>query len=277
MYNKPLLTIGIPTYNRAYFLNQTLSLIVKEVINDPRVEIVICDNGSTDTTREVVSNYMSQTNNIVYFRHAENLGFDRNLKTIYDMSKGLFIKTHGDDDLILPSKINQIMNIIEKYNHIDLFFVSYHSAPFTEGIGIDNYIRDLHHSNGLTYITSIIFRRSAYNNIVNKDKYLASHIYQLYIQMELLKANPNYGLIGGGIVKPHSGGGGRRFYNLGEVFIKNYFTILREYLGHELSQAAYNSEKSFVHNNIVIPILNQVKRNALNLDVSNLEKYLSEW
>lgn len=55
--NRPLLSLCIPTYNRGEILRETLDTIVLSPDFDDRVEVVICDNCSTDNTREISQEY----------------------------------------------------------------------------------------------------------------------------------------------------------------------------------------------------------------------------
>src|SRR3989338_7717414 len=80
--NKPLLSICIPTYNRAHYLKECLDSIVAQ-FNDSEVrdnvEVVVSDNASLDKTRELAEEYCRKFNNIKYFRNNENIGFDLNV------------------------------------------------------------------------------------------------------------------------------------------------------------------------------------------------------
>ena len=77
---KPLLSICIPTYNRAEYLAKSLdSLIVQPEFS--QIEVVISDNASTDNTEEVCKHYREKYPNIVYYRNQENI-LDRNFPTV---------------------------------------------------------------------------------------------------------------------------------------------------------------------------------------------------
>ena len=45
---RPLLTIAIPTYNRSAFLGELLSCLRDQCMSDPRLELLVSDNASTD-------------------------------------------------------------------------------------------------------------------------------------------------------------------------------------------------------------------------------------
>ncbi len=106
-----LVSVIIPTYNRADFIVETLDSIFGQTYRP--IEVFVVDDGSTDYTREVVEEWRQ--------KHAEDTGFElsyllqkhsgaptaRNLGLIE--SRGEFIQFIDSDDLLAPSKIgNQI-------------------------------------------------------------------------------------------------------------------------------------------------------------------------
>lgn len=69
---QPLLTIAIPTYNRAEKLEVLLEQLTADTAYDPtRVEIVVSDNASTDHTAQVVARFAD----IRYHRNETNIGY----------------------------------------------------------------------------------------------------------------------------------------------------------------------------------------------------------
>ena len=73
---EPLLSICIPTRNRAAFLYRTLRSITETPVfqNGNEVEVVVSDNASTDATEEIVKIFTEKYGNkIVYSRNDENI------------------------------------------------------------------------------------------------------------------------------------------------------------------------------------------------------------
>jgi len=277
--SKPLLTIGIPTYNRAKFLNEILGWLYTEVGNDNRFEILISDNASTDNTEEVVMKYKSIFSNLVYHKQTENIGADKNFKYIYDTANGQYIKLHGDDDILTPGSIKYIANTIEKTDNVDLFYINIGpNLPGSYvGTGYNQYLKCRINSMNITAITILVFKTSAYRKIENKDKYLNSSLYQVYIEMEILKNNPKFCLITGIRVMPPYSPGGRRNINIGEIFIKNYFDILSDYIPYGLSQEALKFEKKYALDNDILSLLkieiNNRTSGIVDANFDNLEEY----
>lgn len=103
-----LVSICIPTYNRAPYLKQCLdSLVCQPEFLEGKVEIVISDNASTDETEEMASIYFHRYKNIKYYRNLKNIGF-KNLGMVIDRAHGCLRKICNDDSIFFPGSLNLI-------------------------------------------------------------------------------------------------------------------------------------------------------------------------
>jgi glycosyltransferase involved in cell wall biosynthesis len=66
---KPILSIGMPIYNGARFVQEAIDSILEQ---DCDLELIISDNGSTDGTEKICRQYASKDGRIRYHRHDEN-------------------------------------------------------------------------------------------------------------------------------------------------------------------------------------------------------------
>lgn len=108
-----LLTIAIPTYNRAACLERQLSRLKRQ--NDDCIEILVSDNASDDNTAEVVNRYSDHMDNISYLRNTENLGFDRNIMKLYLSAQSEYIWFLSDDDPILDGAVCNVLKFVAAY------------------------------------------------------------------------------------------------------------------------------------------------------------------
>ncbi|MBU2540178.1 glycosyltransferase [Patescibacteria group bacterium] len=112
MSSKPLLSIAIPTYNRAVYLKNLLDYIIPQIKDG--IEICVSNNGSSDNTREVVMNFKEKYPDLIkYNENKEDLG-DRNLFQVMEMSEGDYIWLFADDDSIIPNGLEEVINFIKK-------------------------------------------------------------------------------------------------------------------------------------------------------------------
>ncbi|MHB9146734.1 MAG: glycosyltransferase family 2 protein [Symbiobacteriia bacterium] len=114
----PLLSICIPTYNRAEFLAQTLDSIFTDATEG--VEVVIADNASEDETRQVIAQYSIVHPNIRYFRWDTNIGAEANFLRAVEVARGEYCWLMGSDDTIKPSAVARVLQEIRHGHDIYL-------------------------------------------------------------------------------------------------------------------------------------------------------------
>lgn len=102
---RPVLSICIPTHNRAKELKYLLDKICSE-----NVEICVSDNASVDDTKKVVKDLSKHYANLLYNRNSKNLGYYENVKKTLCMSSCKYIWLLGDDDVPTNGAIGEIVN-----------------------------------------------------------------------------------------------------------------------------------------------------------------------
>jgi len=270
---KPVLSIAIPTYNRAEFLNRCLESIYSEINDDPIFEIVIGDNGSTDNTEEIVRKFKQTHNNIVYYKQRKNEGFTENLKTVLDLSSGQYINPHGDDDFFNKGILYEIIDMVYKYKDCSVMYTSWKKVPLniSYGLNMNNYLNEL---NGINFITAMILKNDDYKKLENKVKFSNTEINQVYLQLELLKKNPKYCILHGDIFRSDSGSAPHGGYNWIDEAITNYFDILSEY---GLDIETIKNEKIKVINSIIFPSIDAVLNRGIKLNLKGLVEAFTKY
>jgi len=118
------ISICIPTYNRATHLRNCLNSIVRNRVNG-NVDFQVCvsDNCSTDETEQVVRCAQKDID-IKYHKNVENIGIPRNFINVVDMADSEFVWLIGDDDLLMPSAIENLAKLITDHPNVDFFYVN---------------------------------------------------------------------------------------------------------------------------------------------------------
>jgi glycosyltransferase involved in cell wall biosynthesis len=111
--NNGILTICIPTYNRADLLNITLSKLI-DVVKEYQCEIIVSDNASIDNTKKIVETHKKYYPNLKYFRQSKNVGYDRNVATCYENATSNYIWIFGDSKEITKENFGKILEIINQ-------------------------------------------------------------------------------------------------------------------------------------------------------------------
>ena len=117
MIKQPLLSICIPTYNRAEKLQQCLHHVAVQLNTESlknAIEVVISDNASQDNTVEVIEKFQESFDNITYFRNEKNLGIDKNIINSVVKASGKYCWHIGDDDFIQNGSLKLLVDFLSK-------------------------------------------------------------------------------------------------------------------------------------------------------------------
>lgn len=121
------LTIGIPTFNGARRIGETLDSVLSQVTEAlaGQLEIVVSDNASTDETEAVVRRYQNTSRvPILYSRHSKNMGYDRNVDALFQRAHGDYVWTLADDDVVQEGAISKVLDAI-KQTSADLLVLNF--------------------------------------------------------------------------------------------------------------------------------------------------------
>jgi glycosyltransferase involved in cell wall biosynthesis len=128
MNQQPLVSIIIPTYNRAHLIGETLDSVLAQTY--PNWECIIVDDGSTDNTAEVVGEYLKNDSGFQYHHRPADRPKGANACRNYgfELSKGEFVNWFDDDDLMVKTKIEEQLNAFRE----SIDFVIANSVNFNE-------------------------------------------------------------------------------------------------------------------------------------------------
>src|SRR5690554_298609 len=106
MNNLPLVSIIIPTFNRAHIIEETLDSVLAQTYKN--WECIVVDDGSTDDTEEVMAEYMAKDSRFQYHHRPEDRLPGGNAARNYgfEVSKGEYVNWLDSDDILHPIKLN---------------------------------------------------------------------------------------------------------------------------------------------------------------------------
>lgn len=124
MENNIILSICIPTYNRADYLRDAIKYALLAINStNGLVELIISDNCSNDGTLEILQG-LPRTPWIRYVRNKTNEGPIKNGCNCIELARGEYIWFVGDDDVIRPEGLNHLLCVIQEHTDIDYFVVN---------------------------------------------------------------------------------------------------------------------------------------------------------
>lgn len=118
MDTSPLVSIGLPTYNRAKTLQRTLESVAAQ--DYPHWEVLISDNASSDETEAVCADFCRQDTRIRCIRQPQNIGAQSNFNFVLQHSSGQYFLWLGDDDWLCPEFLSRCVPALEQDPHCAL-------------------------------------------------------------------------------------------------------------------------------------------------------------
>ena len=257
--SKPILSICIPTYNRAEFLDKTLESIVIQnaFLNTNDVEIVIADNCSEDNTSLVVKKYTDIfPEKIIYIKNEANIGAVNNYENALSLATGTFAKLHNDYLLIKKGALSTIVDIItENIEEKPIIFFLNGKTRKQEKTTICKNLNEFvsHVSYFSTWIGGFGIWQDDFKKSSNFSRYYKLLLVQTDFLFRLLAmgkqaivCNENY-FINIPFKKNVD-------YNIAEVFGQNYLFLFKEYLNNDLlEERIFQQEKKLLLINQIIP------------------------
>ena len=114
---QPLVSVLIANYNYGHFIGRSLDSLLAQ--SYPHFEGIVCDDGSTDDSREVVARYASRDARIRLLEK-ENGGVASALNAAYHASRGDVVCLLDADDFFAPDKLEQVVACFKERPEIGL-------------------------------------------------------------------------------------------------------------------------------------------------------------
>jgi len=113
MPNKALVSFLIPYFNHKQYVGQTLDSILNDTY--PNKEVIIINDGSTDTDVGVINDWISMNSKIlpIKFISRENKGITKTFNELARTSKGKYIVFCASDDYLINNTIKDRVSILE--------------------------------------------------------------------------------------------------------------------------------------------------------------------
>lgn len=110
MNKNPLVTVGLPTFNRKNLLERALNSVLNQTYKN--IDILVSDNHSDDGTEEIMLEYAKKDSRIRYFRQEKNQGVGYQGKFLLENSLGEYYCGLCDDDYLSENYVKNCVNIL---------------------------------------------------------------------------------------------------------------------------------------------------------------------
>lgn len=110
----PSISIVMPAYNASEYIRESIDSILEQTYNN--FELIIIDDGSADTTIEIINAYQDERIRLIYNEHdfigSLNLGMTK--------ARGKYIVRMDSDDIMLPERLQKQYDFMEANPSIDI-------------------------------------------------------------------------------------------------------------------------------------------------------------
>jgi len=106
---KPQVTIGMPVYNGAEYIEQTLARLLQQT--HPNFTVMISDNASTDQTWEIVQRWAQRDKRIALHRQKTNIGALNNFRYLLEQADTEYFMWHADDDWVESNYLEALLEV----------------------------------------------------------------------------------------------------------------------------------------------------------------------
>lgn len=113
------ISIIMGIYNCEKYLQNSIESILKQTYSD--WELIMCDDGSTDSTYRIAKKYADKYENIILLKNDKNMGLNYTLNKCIECSKGKYIARQDADDISLPTRLKKQYDFLE--NHTEYAMV----------------------------------------------------------------------------------------------------------------------------------------------------------
>jgi glycosyltransferase involved in cell wall biosynthesis len=108
-----MISILIPASNHAKYLPDALASVLQQDIAD--IEIMVCDDASTDDTPAIVQSIVERNPGVRYFRNETSLGTVRNINQGIERARGRFIAILSAEDALVPGGLQALESVLDAH------------------------------------------------------------------------------------------------------------------------------------------------------------------
>ncbi|WP_321952703.1 glycosyltransferase [Paraburkholderia bannensis] len=278
-----LLSLCIPTYNRAAVLKTTLESIVTQeaFLATDEIEVVIADNCSSDNTAALVTEYVQRfPGKFVFHQNEVNIGPEKNFQLVLSKARGQFLKLHNDSLLVRNGSLAEIVKVVRASSNLKPTIFMTNGAkeapnPIEPLADLDSFIQRV--SYVCTWIGAFGLWREQFQSIPDFLANESSRLIQTDVLLKLISTGKGVLVLHGNYFFSQEVGR-KSGYNLAEVFGKNYLGMLKKYVASgKISPQTYAKEKQDLLLNHILPYYMDSANGFGKTDFfENMEDYRNE-
>ena len=109
----PLVSVGMPVFNGANYIAQAIDCVLAQTLVD--LELIICDNASTDGTEAICRHYAARDRRVRYLRNPRNIGAGPNFDRCFHLARGTYFQWAAHDDMRAPDYLARAVAALDAH------------------------------------------------------------------------------------------------------------------------------------------------------------------
>ena len=172
----PCVSVIVPNYNHARFLPQRLETVLRQSYSD--MEVIVLDDASTDTSRDIIMRYADDPRVRVAFRDVNSGNPCSQWNAGVRLATGEFVWIAESDDYADLNLLQTLVQILRQQPETGLVYC--------ESTVVDDENQEVVVQNLIPNASAVVFRRELYNHIGGADEtYTMAGDYELWSRMLL--------------------------------------------------------------------------------------------
>jgi glycosyltransferase involved in cell wall biosynthesis len=110
-HKQPLVSVSMPAYNAEIYISESIESVLNQ--NYQNFELLVCNDGSTDRTLEIIKSYQKKDPRIKVFSMRENIGLASVRNFISNKAQGKYIAMLDSDDLCTSGRFDEQVKVLE--------------------------------------------------------------------------------------------------------------------------------------------------------------------
>ncbi|CAN5633530.1 hypothetical protein BH10BAC3_BH10BAC3_12650 [soil metagenome] len=140
----PLVSIVLPTYNRAHLLKRSIETCLSQTLRD--LELIVVNDCSTDNTKAIVEAFAAKDPRVRLITNEKNLRLPASLNKGFDNAKGKYFTWTSDDNLYAPNALEVLSQTLEANPGADLVYANYNEIDENDKITGQGIMNDINKS-----------------------------------------------------------------------------------------------------------------------------------
>jgi alpha-1,3-rhamnosyltransferase len=189
----PLVSVLIPAYNHMSYVRQSIESVLKQTYSN--IELIVIDDGSTDSSRQIIEEVLCECGNSFLFITRPNKGLLKTFEEGFSYMHGEYICFLASDDYWDPAKIKYQVSVMQQDPNIAICFTNYYNIDRESKI--INEVKPLNYKKKYTFIdvlydiefppASMMMRKKSLINNQIFDYDVVSCVEDLYLWLYILQ------------------------------------------------------------------------------------------